>query len=66
MADTYYVETENGATDNFTRIVEARKFAKQNGGGKIYRNYTEADLNPSVYEYVEAQAGAIERKSNDS
>lgn len=46
MKNDYYVESESGATETFTRKAEAKKFACQNGGGKIYTNYAESDLNP--------------------
>lgn len=53
MQNDYYVETTSGATDTFTRKAEAVKFAEAKGGGKIYTNYTESDLNPD-FEQVES------------
>jgi hypothetical protein len=46
VKNDYYVETESGANNSFTRKAEAVKFAYQNGGGKIYTNYTESDNDP--------------------
>jgi hypothetical protein len=52
MAHTYWVDTVSGATDSFTRIDEARKFAKANCGGNIYRDYDESDNAPEIFEAV--------------